>query len=184
MKEQDIILKLPEGNFKNKVLMFDNSDKQILKKVYTYWRNLCNALTKLNARKVNLPEGLSETAFCLEMNCVRIVNGITGTHSSFDAYNPKTNKRIQIKASSIESDLTSFGPNSVWDELYFLDFYRDGKWNGKFDIYLIPNELIYGRKVNKSQTLKQQQIEKRRPRITLFQIIKENKIKPLKTGNI
>ena len=40
-----------------------------------------------------------------------------GTKSSFDAYNPKT-KRIQIKASSINPDATSFGPKSETNLLY------------------------------------------------------------------
>lgn len=177
-------LKLPEGKFKTIVLVFDNSDKTELKRIYKHWRALCNALTKLKSRKVNLPEGLSETAFCINMNCVRIINKIKGANSSFDAYNQKTNKRIQIKACSIKEDLTSFGPRSVWDELYFLDFYKNGNWDGKFDIYLIPNKLIYNRKVNKNQTLKEQQDEKRRPRMTLTKIIKENKIKPIKTSQI
>ncbi|MBU1890158.1 Bsp6I family type II restriction endonuclease, partial [Patescibacteria group bacterium] len=75
---------------------------------------------------------------------------------------------------------TSFGPRSKWDDLYFLDFYNGGKVDGLFDIYKIPNNLIYENKVNKKQTLKDQQDEKRRPRLCIKkEIIANYKIKPI-----
>jgi len=82
-------------------------------------------------------------------------------------------------------DLTSFGPTSEWDELYFLDFYREGNWDGTFDIYKIPNELIYNHKVNQHQTMKEQQLEKRRPRFSIYkEIILSNGMTPIKTGRL
>ena len=63
-----------------------------------------------------------------------------------------------------------------------MDFYRDGDIDGSFNVYLIPNDLIYEKQVNENQTLKQQQAEKRRPRMSIKEIIQENKIKPLATN--
>ena len=130
------------------------SDREILFKIYNHdWRSLCDNLTKIRARSVNLPEGLSESAFCLEMGYWRFTNSISGANTSFDSYDPETNNRIQIKACSVLPDLTSFGPRSIWDKIYFVDFCREQKWDGSFDIYQIENEDIYNHRVNANQTL-------------------------------
>ncbi len=133
---------------------------------------------------MNLPEGLSEVAFCYFMDCVRLNNPKIGkgVNTSFDVYSLKTNKRIQVKSCSVLPDLTSFGPKSQWDEIYFQDFYKEGKWDYSFDIYLIPNDLIYNQKVNKNQTLKEMQKQGKRPRFSIYEdIIIANGIKPIKT---
>jgi hypothetical protein len=185
MKKEKIQIELPEGTFDTNVLIFEDSDRENLKNIYKNWRNLCDELVEMDARKVNLPEGLSESATCLEMGFFRFTESISTANTSFDAYDPKTKKRIQIKACSILPDLTSFGPNSKWDEIYFIDFFRKGDWDGTFDIYLIPNELIYSHKVNKNQTLKEQQEQGRRPRFSIYkEIILANNISPVKTGKI
>jgi hypothetical protein len=82
-------------------------------------------------------------------------------------------------------DLTSFGPKSEWDKIYFMDFYVNGFWDGKFDIYLIENYDIYNHKVNANQTLKDQQKEGRRPRFSIYKdIISIKDLKPIKKGNL
>ena len=97
---------------------------------------------------------------------------------SFDAVNTKTGKRIQIKASSVGSDLTSFGPKSEWDELFFLDF---SQGNGVFKVYEIKPEWVYGHNVSKTQTFKEQQDQGRRPRFSIIDnIIKPKDLKPIK----
>jgi hypothetical protein len=182
MTEKLETIKLPEGMFSSQVLHFDSSDDILLRRIYKNWRNLSDELRTLKGRGINLPEALSEGAFCRAMGTVRITNGISGANTSFDAYNLKTHKRIQVKACSVLPDLTSFGPDSIWDELYFVDFYREGKWDGSIDIYLIPNDLIYNFKVNANQTMKQQQLEKRRPRFSIYSgVIEKKKLKPIMT---
>ena len=58
----------------------------------------------------------------------------------------------------------------------------DGKFNGKFDAYEIPNNLVYNHQVSRTQTFRQQQQEGRRPRFSVEkEIIRKNGIKPLKT---
>ena len=110
---------------------------------------------------------------------------VSGTSGSYDCYNPKTCKRIQIKATTIRYDLTSFGPESVWDVLYLLDFYRDGEFDGKYDVYEIPNDLIYNFQINRDQTFRDQQKQGRRPRFGLKRsVIEANGIRPVKTCTV
>ena len=176
---------LPEGEFDVKVQLFTEADRISLASIYKNWRNLCTDLQGINARGINLPEGLSEGAFCLEMNTLRVDSSINGANSSFDAYDLNRNKRIQIKACSVIPDLTSFGPSSVWDEIYFCDFCRQKSWDGSFDIYLINNDDIYNHSVNATQTLRDQQKLGRRPRFSIYKgIIQENNLQPLKTGKL
>ena len=77
------------------------------------------------------------------------------------------------------------GANSSWDEIYFMDFYKDGNWNGEFDIYLIENDLIYNHRVNNNQTMREQQLERRRPRFSIYKdIIKRQNIGPVFSGGL
>ena len=87
-------INLPEGQFNVEVLEFEESDRETLQSIYTNWRNLSDELTSINGRGVNLPEALSESSFCLEMNCVRVISSINGANSSWDCYDLNRNKRI------------------------------------------------------------------------------------------
>jgi hypothetical protein len=182
MNLENQILELPEGRFKVSVNTFDETDRKRLLSIYNNWRELSINAQKLGGRGINLPEILSEGGFCLEMNSVRVDTSIKGANSSFDAYNPLTKKRIQIKAASVTPDLTSFGPKSIWDELYFVDFSR---LDGTFDIYLIPSKYIYSMPVNQNETMYEQQQKGKRPRFSIYdKIIKEKGLSPIKIGNL
>lgn len=171
MKNIKKILDLPEGKVEADVSIFDEEDKKIIKFVYENWLELCQSLKGLGARGVNIPEGLSETAVCMHKSWYRVNNAKIGkAKSSFDAYDPNggiNNNRIQIKACSIDNDLTSFGPNSVWDRIFFADFFNDGEWNGKIVLYEINTKDIKEHKVNSGQIFTDQQTEKRRPRFSI-----------------
>jgi len=172
---------VPEGSYNVEVQVFNETDRNRLYEIYKNWRKLCSDLTDINSRSVNLPEGISEGSFCLETGSVRITNSISGANTSFDCYNFNGGKRIQVKACSVLPDLTSFGPKSVWDEIYFMDFFKSGKWDGTFDIYKIDNDLIYDHKVNSSQTFKEQQTQGKRPRFSIYKsIIQESSLLPFK----
>ncbi len=125
---------------------WDSVDRPVLKELYDEWKIFGSDLKNIGAGGVNLPEGISESAFCLDFNsnAVRIIS----EGHLYDCYDIVRGKGIQIKATSVPKDITSFGPHSIWDELYFLDFYKSGNFNGEFDVYLIPNNLIYNFKVN------------------------------------
>lgn len=165
------------------LMSFSKSDGKKWKEIFDFWKSLKLGLREYKSREPNFPEGLSEVAFCLWSGSSRFVNAWNLSNKSFDTFNTKTSRAEQIKACSVEADLTSFGPRSRWDDLYFLDFYNNGKVDGRFDIYKIPSNLIYENKVNKNQTLKDQQGESRRPRFCIKKdIIVKNKIKPVATN--
>lgn len=171
MRTVNQILELPEGNYYANVDVFGQEDASALFGIYNSWRNLCYLLNKMNARSVNLPEGLSETAFCIAKNVWRCSSNIAGANSSYDCYDPyagRGNNRIQVKACSVLPDLTSFGPNSEWDRIFFVDFYRQGMWDGTFDVYEVGTEDIYNFPVNAQQTMKDQKAQGRRPRFSIY----------------
>lgn len=164
------------------MMSFTQQDGQKWEYVFNLWRELKIALREYKSREPNFPEGLSEVAFCLWSGSSRFISAKGLSNTSFDTFNQKTGRAEQIKACSVKYDLTSFGPSSKWDDLYFLDFYNDGKFDGLFDIYKIPNELIYNHKVNKNQTLKEQQEQGKRPRLSIKkEIIIPLKIHPIAT---
>lgn len=169
-----------KNNIEIEVALFDKKDAQVFKKLFNLWVKLNKGLG-IYGRKVNIPEVLSEGIFCIFSKSARYQKKVKGKGTvSFDTVNLKTGEREQIKASSIEEDLSSFGPKSEWDKLYFMNFYNNGNPDGTFDVYEIPNKLIYKNKVNKGQTMKVQQKEKRRPRFSIVKdIIKPYKIKPI-----
>ena len=149
------------------VMEFDETDRRKWRLLFDKWATLNRELKEYGARGLTFPEGLSEVAFCLVTKSVKKLKTPPGVTSSFDTYNLMTKKAQQIKASSVEYDLTSFGPKSKWDELYFMDFYNDGKHDGTFSLYLISNDLIYGHKLNRNHTIKMQQEQGKRPRLSL-----------------
>ncbi|MEM0135666.1 MAG: Bsp6I family type II restriction endonuclease [Thermoplasmatales archaeon] len=185
MPETTITLLLPEGAFQAKVQIFGARERNELRDIYKEWRDLSNKLRAMNARAGNIPDGLSEGVFCLATGAVRLIGSIPGANSSFDCYDLSNDRRIQVKSASVIPDLTSFGPRSVWDDLYFLDFYRNGSWDGTVNIYHIPNSYIYGNKVNSTQSFVQQQEQGRRPRFSIYNdIIKKYRISPMMTYSL
>jgi len=161
------------------IAYLDKNDGKEFKKLFDLWKKLNLGLKKYG-RGVNIPEVISEGMFCVFSGSVRYVKKIKGIGKvSFDTININKSRREQIKATSIDNDVTSFGPRTEWDDLYFVDFYNTGKLDGTFNVYLIPNNIIYSNQVNKRQTMKQQQEEKRRPRMSIKEIIQHYKIKPI-----
>jgi hypothetical protein len=165
------------------LMHFDKKDGKEWKRIFDIWKELKLGLRNYKSREPNMPEGLSEVAFCLWSGSARYIK-IKGTKAgiagSFDTFDTSKNRAQQIKACSIEDDLTSFGPKSKWDDLYFMDFYNKGEIDGRFDVYLIPNKYIKGQSLNKKETFSDQQEQKRRPRFGIKkEIIKKYKIKPL-----
>ena len=130
--------------------------------VYFLWKKLNVLIKKVYTRGINLPEYITE-------GCVCYVNGYELTaseHGSEDAFDIKTNHKIQVKGTSnFNNDLSSFGPRSVFDELHFarLNLNED-----KIYLYKIDIQNLYNVKVNSNQTFKQQQEQGRRPRFSLL----------------
>lgn len=185
MNTETIDLNLPEGIFRGNVVRYEESDRQSFREIYYHWRELCDKLIAMGGRGVNIPEVLTEGLFCIDMNAVRLTQGITGANTSFDCYREEDSTRIQVKACSVLPDLTSFGPRSVWDEIYFMDFYNEGNWDGTYNIYFIENDLIYNHRVNAEQTVRDQQQQGRRPRFSLYrEIIQPLNLEPVVSGQL
>lgn len=181
MQKISQLIKVPEGQFNVKLDLFDQSDIPLLKSLYDQWNNLSNLLSNVGGRRLNIPEVITEAVVCVHFGAGRLASSDgKNFNSSWDCYQLNENRRIQVKATSVSQDLTSFGPDSVWDDLYFVNFFPNGLYDGSYEIYEIPSNLIYNFPVNKNQTFKQQQLAKRRPRFSIIEgIIKPNLIKPL-----
>ena len=185
MKRIEKDLSLKDGKTTASLDIYDDDDKTELLELYRSWKNASELSLKLGGRKINLPEALSEGAFCHFKKVGRLFSCTGNVNRSFDCvdYNNEKdgyNMRIQVKASGVENDLTSFGPSSKWDKIYFCDFSR---LDGTFDVYLIPNELIYNYEVNSKQTMQDQQRQGKRPRMSLKSLIKDNNISRLDKFN-
>lgn len=187
-------ISLPEGKFEAKLQFFDSqSDRVLLSKIYSLWVGLSDVLQEYGGRRLNIPEILSEGVFCHEYGAARVTHGISGANTSWDCFSPlinetgvqKKDRRIQVKACSVKYDLTSFGPESQWDDLYFMHFFPNGVYDGSYHIFHIPNDLIYNHKVNSHQTVKDQQREGRRPRCKIIKdIIIPKDISPARIGKL
>ncbi len=162
------------------LMQFDKKDAKEWKRIFGTWKTLKNDLKAYKCREPNLPEGLSEVAFCLYSKSTRLISLNGKASSSFDTFNIKKKRAEQIKATSVGKDLTSFGPNSKWDDLYFLDFYNGGQLDGTFNVYKVPTKLIHEVEVKKSMTFLERQKEGKRPRFSIIKnFIQTGKIKPI-----
>lgn len=127
--------------------LFEKKDFLLIKKIFTMWQNLNKELKRLKGRNLNVPDVFSEALYCYLFNAIRTNN----TAYSYDAVDIKTGEGIQIKSASIENDVSSFGPTSTWDKLYFIDFAPNGIVDGRVYFYLIPNEKVYSIILNKNK---------------------------------
>ncbi len=156
---------------KVEIQIFEKSDAKQLYRMWKLFLKFRDLSRKYKGRSPNMPEVVSEGAWCLLTGSVRVLSG-----SSIDTYNEKTQQGEQIKATIVENDLTSFSPSARWDKLYFLDFSR---LDGSFDVYEIPDKELYEWKVNRNQTFRDQQKQGRRPRLSLKELINKYGIKPI-----
>jgi hypothetical protein len=165
---------------------FNKDDFLVLSSIYKNWVDLSDLIQKNGGRRINIPELLSEAIFCYHFNGGRLNKTINGKiNSSFDCLTLSPTKRIQVKSCSVSYDLTSFGPKSIWDELYFVHFYPNRRYDGTYKIYKINNDLIYNHKVNINQTMNDQQKQGKRPRFGIMkEIIEPLKLKPVIEGTL
>lgn len=203
MKEKELKISIGEYSGNINVIELSEGDRAVLKEIYEKWVAVNELLRSIGGRALNVPEGLSESIFCLEMkrqgfgSPVRAVSRGRGWPSgsrvqiSFDTIDAETFERQQIKSTSIKNDLTSFGPRSVEDVIYFLDFYKNGSWDGTFDVYKIDENIIknviHPLVLNRSQgeTFEDQQKQGRRPRFSIREkLINAGKITVLFTGEV
>lgn len=169
---------------------YTEEDIPYFKEYFDLWKIQREHELFLDDRASNLNAGFTEGLFCIWNKSVRFVKQKTAKDhgfkytqkledSSFDTYKIETEDCEQLKT-SIGYGPSSFGPKSKQDKLYFMHFYNDGNIDGTFDIYEIPNNVLYSTYVNKNETFKQQQLQKRRPHLSLMKkVIYSNNIEKL-----
>ena len=165
--------------------LFEDEDRSKLKSIYQQWLSLSSLCEEMQGRRINIPEIISEGVFSIEFGCARFLKCTGKISSSFDCLRLEDNARIQVKATSVKTDLTSFGPKSTWDEIYLIHFLPNDRYDGAFSIYKIEDGLIYNHKVNRKETFRDQQMAGKRPRFSIMKdIIIPHNIKPSRVGNI
>ena len=92
---------------------FDMNDYTKFVIIFKSWLKINKLLQSLGGRSMNVPDVISEGLYCYFFNAVRT----NGTAYSYDAVDLVTHEGIQVKSTSIDDDLTSFGPRSSWDVL-------------------------------------------------------------------
>jgi|SRR5690554_3415645 len=157
---------------------FDKYDYELLKEIFKEWLEINKKLKSLGGRGLNVPDVFSEALYCIFFNAVRTNN----TAYSYDCVDKTTGSGIQVKSASIKYDLTSFGPTSIWDEIYYVDFAPNGEIDGKVYFYKLDYD-IKGIILNKSkgETFADQQAQGRRPRFSIKRtIIEPENLQPVK----
>lgn len=159
---------------------------QDLKEIYTNWEEARAIAEKNDGRSPNIPETLTEglVGYLMPQTCRKIKVKSRGKEKvSWDCFDEKNNLTIQVKATS-SSGPTSFGPRSESDKLILVDFFNDGNVDGSFKIYDASDIDIDNLNVNKTETVKDQKNDGKRPRLSLLKVVEEARLEPVLNGNI
>lgn len=128
---------------------------------YFVWKELNERMKNSSSRGVNIHEGITEPIVCYVNDYKHSVG-----KGSEDAFT-EDGLQVQVKASSnFHEDLTSFGPTSEFD---ILEFVRINQETDEFYLYRIPLDNFYDIKVNATETVRDKQLMKLRPRFSLIQ---------------
>lgn len=133
--------------------------------IYQHWKTLYTELQTLSTRGCSFPGELSENFACYALG-YKLNKGSGG-----DAYDEKTGRVIEMKGSGADKDdLSSFSPSEEFDELVFC---KVDKEEDCLYIYCtgISSEELKKIKVNKNETVEDQQKQGRRPRFSVMQKI-------------
>ncbi|OON92163.1 MAG: hypothetical protein ATN34_03080 [Epulopiscium sp. Nele67-Bin002] len=140
--------------------------------MYFLWKELDQRIRSSATRGINFPETISEALACYALG-FKWNKGSGGDAIDGD-------KIIEFKATSNwDRDTTSFSSSEKFDNLYFL---RLDKRNDELYIYdtQLNSDKLKLIKVNKKETLEEQQKAGRRPRFSMINfIIDPNKLEPI-----
>lgn len=164
-----------------KGVIYQKEDFELLLKIYKDYLKINEKIELLselgdNIRRINLPECISEGLYSYIFGSIRINGTGAGSADLIDIIEGE-HYNIQVKSTTIENDLTSFGPKSTWDKLVFMDF----SVKNFISIYDLTEINIYDIVLNKSlnETFKNQQERGIRPRLSLKKLINNNNIEPI-----
>ena len=142
----------------------DWTNLQILHYGYLEWQSVLRN-NPWATRGANIPEALTEAIVCL------CTGGKLKTGTKGDVLLPDS--RIgEVKATTLDrNDLTSFSPNSPFDNLYFVRFsFSDPNKYSVYDLQMNRDDL-YNFKMNEYETFGEQAEDKRRPRFSIIENI-------------
>lgn len=142
---------------------------------YFRWKDLNNYIKASGSRGINMPDAISEPIACYALGYAWNRGPIPG-----DASKPGSSMIIEIKAtSSTDNDLTSFSPKSKFDKLVFISFDLTNDKVSIYELNISSYELSKIR-VSSTETIADQQSQKRRPRLSIFKsIIFPNNVAPV-----
>ena len=92
MKNKKITVDIAKKDIRLDIIEIEELDRPKLRIIFRLWLKLSNLLKNFGARGINIPEGLTESLFCLEMESVRVIKAYN-SKGSFDTLNPRKNKR-------------------------------------------------------------------------------------------
>ncbi len=129
---------------------------------YFKWKDLNTYIKSNSKRGINMPDAISEPMGCYCLGYLWNRGNEVG-----DAYDPKTDRKVEFKATSrFEGDLSSFGPKCQFDNLVFLRFNLDENLLYIYDLNI--NSVDFGKyPANKTETIQEQKEQGRRPHISL-----------------
>lgn len=132
---------------------------------YFKWKDLNTYISDNSHRGINMPDAISEPMGCYCLGYLWNRGKSVG-----DAYDPKTGRKIEFKASSnYDNDLSSFGPDSKFDDLVYLGF--DVPNNILYVYDLSINSEEFGKyPANSTETIEDQKKQKRRPHVSLYKM--------------
>lgn len=134
-------------------------------RLYFMWKELDASVRTSATRGVNFPETISEPLCCYVMGF------LWNKGSGGDAFDPRTDRIIEMKATSNwDSDTSSFSPDEQFHDLFFI---RLDKRNDVLYFYDtgINSDALKTVMVNKTETLGDQQNAGRRPRFSVIKTI-------------
>lgn len=151
-------------------------DQRILNacRAYSKWKDLNNIVKQESTRGINMPDCISEIMGCWIYDFLWNRGSEVG-----DAYDPKTNRKIEFKATSnYEGDLSTFGPETTFDNLIFLRFDIDRDMLYSYDLN-VNSEEFNEFPVSSTETVGDWKKAGKRPHIRLLEtIIEPNNIEP------
>ncbi|MBK4759197.1 type II restriction endonuclease [Enterococcus faecium] len=134
------------------------------------WKDLNTYIKSTSSRGINMPDAISEPMGCYCLDLLWNRGDEVG-----DATDPVTNSKVEFKATSrFSGDLSSFGPNTIFDNLVYLRFNLE---NNQLYIYdLKINSTDFGNyPANKTQTIAEQKAQGRRPHVSLQRLFVDDK---------
>ena len=129
---------------------------------YFKWKDLNTYIQNNSHRGINIPDAISEPMGCYCLGFLWNRGDEAG-----DAFDPKTGRKIEFKATSrFEGDLSSFGPRCQFDDLVYLRFNLAENMLYIYDLNINSDEFgTYP--ANSQETIQDQKNQGRRPHISL-----------------